>query len=93
MDHLTVATAMDFTNYSSQYALPHALLFNNCSVPSANFEVHFLGGVIGKTLDVTLAPKLEAGLEDHVDELLCDVLGTALSTGFSSRITKRQELM
>jgi hypothetical protein len=94
MDHLTVATAMDFTNYSALYSLPEALFFNNCSVPTANFEVHFLGGAIGKTLDLTLAPKIEAGLEDHADELLCDVLGSALTEALSSEIqasTARRE--
>jgi hypothetical protein len=86
MTQLTAATALSFTNYSTYYSLPRALLFSNCSVSSVNYEIHFLGGAVGKTLDATLAPALEAALENHTQDLLCDVLGPGLSSALTDLI-------
>lgn len=82
ISNLTANASITFANYSNFFLLPQSLFFHDCSVPSANFEVHFLGGGVGKALDLTLAPKIEDSLEESVEEVLCGV-GGAVSDGGS----------
>jgi hypothetical protein len=81
MQQLSLNGTATFSNYSVTHSLPSSLWISNCSVPAAQFEVHFLGGLIGKTLDETLAPRIEQALEEHAEQLLCGALAPAVSEG------------
>jgi hypothetical protein len=84
---LTAETLMELENYLPS-GLPNNFSFYNCSVDSVAYEIHFLGGTIGKSLDKNLAPKLEDALTEHTDELLCGLIGTLLDEVITSLIHK-----
>jgi hypothetical protein len=87
IDYLTASADMTLENYSS-YEIPSNITFSNCSVePTVDYTIHFLGGTIGKTLDATLAPMLEEGLEQHTYELFCGVLAPVVEVLLGDMLT------
>ena len=89
VNYLTASTDMSLMNYTSS-GLPSNITLSNCNVaPTVDYTIHFLGGALGKTLDATLAPALEAGLENHTYELICNVLSPVFETILTDALVQR----